>query len=101
MFVMSRRTRLIIEQVYDNLHHALWAVVIAGLFFFVAFDVPRLPEMQARYQAQRALEIEGEHDFYCRKWGMVPGSGKHNLCMSDLQQFRRSVEKRIEDESLF
>ena len=87
--------------VYDNVHMALWATLLAALIFLGAFGIPAMSAGRARYEAARAHQIEAEDAFYCRKWGMGAGSGKHLLCMTDLQQFRRGVEKRLADESDF
>ena len=86
---------------YDNVNMALWAMLIAGLIVFAVFGIPAMSSAQARYQALQARAVEAENAFYCRRWGMGPGSGKHRLCMSDLNQVRRNVEERLADESDF
>ena len=95
------RIKPLVVLVYDNVHMALWATLIAALIFLGAFGIPAMSAGQARYEAERAHQIEAEDAFYCRKWGMGAGSGKHLLCMTDLQQLRRGVEKRLADESDF
>jgi hypothetical protein len=89
------RIRTFVLNVYDNVQFALWAMLIAGLVVFAVFDAPNLLADLARYDGLRANEIQSEDAFYCRKWGMVPGGKHFEGCMSDLQQFRRSVEKQI------
>ncbi len=93
--------KAIVERVYDNVHLALWAAFIAGLIFLGVFGIPKMYGAQALYQAERARQIEAEDGFYCRRWGMVRGGGKHRTCMTDLEQFRRGVEKRLADDSWF
>lgn len=99
--VVHTRIRSLVQRGYDSIHLALWSLLIAGVICFVAFVVPNLPKARTLYEAQRAAQIEAEHDFYCRRWRMVPGTETYRGCMSDLQQFRHSVEQRLVDESLF
>ena len=93
------RMRSVVQRGYDSVHLALWSLLIAGVICFAAFVVPNLPKTRALYEAQRAAQIEAEHDFYCRRWRMVPGSGMYQGCMSDLQQFRHNVEQRLADDA--
>lgn len=96
-----RMNKRVVEQVYDNVHVLLWAILIFALVFFGIFVAPKFPEERAKYQATRALEIASENDFYCRKWGMAPGNANYRDCVFDLQELRKKVERRIDDESLF
>jgi hypothetical protein len=95
------RIRTFVLQVYDNVHLALWAMLIAGLAVFAVFDAPNLLTDLARYNGLRVNEIQNEDVFYCRKWGMGPGHKRFEGCMSDLRQFRRSAEKRFNQENDF
>jgi hypothetical protein len=95
------RIRTFVLQIYDNVHLALWAMLIAGLIVFAVFDAPNLSKGLAHYDAMRANDIQNEDAFYCDKWGMGPGHKRFEGCMSDLRQFRRSVEKRLNQENNF
>jgi hypothetical protein len=66
--------------------------------FFLAFIAPRLPESVARAEALRILEISRENESYCAKWQMGLGTKMHDQCISDLQELRAKVEKRLADE---
>jgi hypothetical protein len=90
-----------VADVYDTVHSALWAVLIAGLIMFVVFDLPAVLKGDRVYETHRARALEAEDNFYCRRWGMAAGSGRHGLCMSDLAHLRAAVEKRAADDSGF
>ncbi len=93
--------RPFLSAAYDNVHMALWAMLIAGLIVMGTFGVPSLLAARSAYEARQVLAVEAEEAFYCSKWGMGAGTSNHNLCMSDLAQFRRGDEKRMADESFF
>ena len=95
----TNQARRIVRRVYDNVNLALWAIAAAMLIVLGVFGVPTPLAHHSRYEAQRAQAIEAEDEFYCRKWGMAAGSGRHSICMTDLEQFRHSVEKRVADEA--
>ncbi len=94
--------RATIERVYDHVHLALWSVLIAFLLFFAFVVLPKAPAEQARHHAMRILQNEAEYDFYCRDWGLIPGTRRYAQCVSDLTQFRHKVEKQfVEDNEPF
>ncbi len=95
----SKKTWVRIGLVYDHVHLALWASLIAFLVYFGVVVVPHIPAAQARFQRHRIEEIRAEHEFYCNKWGMLAPSRAHAQCLLDLQAFRAQVEKRIYDEN--
>ena len=88
-------------RVYDNVEIALWATFLAFVIYFIAFIIPKLPEIRAQTERVRIQEIAAENAFYCEKLGMKVGSDKHEQCLLDLGEFRLKVEKRIYDESEF
>ena len=96
---MPGRKSRILEQIYDNVHIALWSTLITALIFFAIFVVPNIPAARRSYEATRALELASERDFYCRKWGLIPGSAHYRTCMIDLQEYRKKVERRLMEES--
>ena len=91
----------IVGRIYDGIELALWAGLIAGLVVFALFIVPGLPAVQQRSAAAQAAAFEHECDFYCSKWGMPAGTGRHDRCMSDLKQFSRTITKRLEEDAWF
>jgi len=80
---------------------ALWALVVAFVIFFAVMVAPKMPEYRAKQELIRARQIAAEHDGYCRKWGMAPGTHEHTVCAMDLQEFRTRVEQRVVDETSF
>lgn len=98
---MPNRKRHILEQIYDNVHIALWSILTAALIFLGFFVFPNIPAAQRRYEATRALELKSEQDYYCRKWGMIQGSANYHACMMDLQEYRTKVERRLMEEANF
>jgi len=91
--------REIIVRIYDNVHAALWAGLLAFVAYFIVIVAPKIPEAAATAQSQRVLEISAEHHFYCEKWKMGPGTQAHDQCILDLQAFRASIERRFADEN--
>jgi hypothetical protein len=94
-------TREIIVRIYDNVHAALWAGLLAFVAYFIVIVAPKMPEAAATAQRQRDFEISAEHNFYCEKWKMGPGTQAHDQCLLDLQAFRASVERRFADETYY
>lgn len=95
------RIRPLLSRAYDEVHMALWATLIAALIFFGAFGLPSMTADKASYSAARAHANEAEDAAYCDRWGLGSGSGKHRICVSDLEQFRHSIEKRVADDNFF
>jgi hypothetical protein len=91
----------LLSWIYDEVHAALWAILLAFISYFIIFVVPKIPEARDRAEMRRAQEISAEHEWYCNRWGMGPRTEMHNQCLADLQQFRATVEKRIVDDSDF
>jgi hypothetical protein len=98
---MNNKTREFVIRIYDNVHAALWATLLVFVLYFAVFVAPTLPAARARAESQRVLEISAEHDFYCEKWKMGPGTQAYPQCILDLQAFSASVEKRIIDDMEF
>ena len=97
---LSRNAWTIIRQVYDTVHMALWALLVAGVVFLL-LNIPRMQETRAIAEAQRVLEISQENKLYCEKWGMRSGTHEHIICTMDLDAIRAKVEQRIADDSNF
>jgi len=91
----------LVGRIYTGIELALWASLIAGLVVFALFIVPGIPAAQQHSVALRAAEFERECAFYCSKWGMPPGTRRHEHCMSDLKRFSRAIAKRVEKDDLF
>jgi len=91
----SKKVSEIISVIYDNVHYALWAMLVSFVLYFVTIVMPNIPAAQARYQRFRIRQIAAEHEFYCNKWGMGAGTQAHDQCILDLQAFRAKVEQRM------
>ena len=97
----SKKTWDTISVIYDNVHIALWAMLVSFVFYFLTIIAPNIPAAQAKYQRDRIQQIATEHEFYCNKWGMGARTQAHDQCILDLQAFRAQVENRIYDENQF
>jgi hypothetical protein len=92
---LSRNSWATIHRVYDTVHAALWALLIAGTVFLL-LHIPHMREARAIAELQRVQKISEQNKFYCQKWGMPD-----LICMMDLDHIRQEVEQRIADESAF
>jgi hypothetical protein len=97
---LSRNGWTIIRRVYETVHMALWALLVAGVTFLL-LNIPRMQEARAIAEAQQVQQIAEENRFYCEKWGLRVGSHEHVICTMDLVHIRKDVEQRIADESKF
>ncbi len=82
-------------RVYDNVEAALWTLLIIFLIYFFVFVVPKLPDLWARNEAIRVLEIASENGSYCARLGVDRSAEKYNQCLLVLGEFRSKIEKRI------
>lgn len=95
---MTSRTLTIVHRIYDEVHAALWALLVAGALFFLAVVAPRIPEYRAQAERQRIAEIAAENRSFCEKWGMPAGTQRHMQCTLDLGALRASIARRMADE---
>jgi hypothetical protein len=95
----SLKNREIVGRIYDNVEIALWAMLLAFVIYFIAFVIPKVPEIQARAERIRAEEIAAENSSVCEKLGIKRRIDKYNQCLLDVGAFRLKVEKRINDEN--
>jgi hypothetical protein len=93
----SFKTREIVSRVYDNVEIALWAMLLAFVIYFVAFILPKLPEIQAQQERIRVEEIGVENASLCEELGTKRGADKYNQCLLAVGAFRAKVEKRLND----
>jgi hypothetical protein len=98
---MNKRTEELISRIYDNVHIALWAGLFAFVLFFAVMVAPKIPELRAKAESERALAISAEHNFYCDKFGMQADTPAYRQCILDLQAFRAKVLNRSADEAGF
>jgi hypothetical protein len=91
----------IVVRVYEDVETGLWALLITSVIFFIAFVVPRLPEIRAGIARTRAQEIAAENAKYCQELGMKAGTRMYSQCLLTLGDFRLKVEQRIEKENEF
>jgi hypothetical protein len=97
---LSRNVWTVIHRVYDSVHMALWALLVAGAVFLL-LHIPQMRDARAIDEARRALEISQENKLYCEKWGMRAGTHEHIICTMDLDAIRARVEQRIADDNQF
>jgi hypothetical protein len=96
--IKSNGTLALVRSIYDIVHLALWAILVAFVLFFLAFIAPKLPEAAARAEMLRIQEITQENEEYCAKWQMGLGTKMHDQCISDLQELRWKVQNRFADQ---
>ncbi len=97
--VREQNWRVLVGKIYDYVNNVLWAALCAALIFFAVFVAPNVSAIHAAYQADRIVQNEREYDFYCRRFDMLPVTSRYAHCMSDLAQFRRSIERQVAEES--
>jgi hypothetical protein len=95
----SNRVWELISHVYDNVHAALWAALLAFVIYLGIFVIPMLPSIREQYQRVRAQEIADENVLYCNKLNMKMGTQAYNECLLVLGDFRLKVEQRISSEN--
>jgi len=93
----SLKLSQVISRVYDNVEIALWAMLFAFVIYFVAFILPRLPEIQAQAERIRVEEIAVENASVCEELGAKRGTDNYNRCLLVVGAFRAKVEKRVYD----
>jgi hypothetical protein len=96
--IKSKDTLVLARSIYDTVHLALWATLVAFVVFFIAFIAPRLPEAAAKAERLRIQEISQENEEYCGKWQMGFGTTMHEQCISDLQELRAKIQNRLADQ---
>lgn len=89
------RAMALVRGVYDEVHLALWAALIAFLLYFSVFVAPKLPELRAAAEAAQLQQITAENEAFCAKWRMGPESPMHSECLFDLRQFRANIENQL------
>jgi hypothetical protein len=89
----------LIQKIYDDVHAALWAILVAFVLWFSVVVVPTLPQMHARAEMLRDHEIAAEQDAVCGKLGMGPQTAMYRNCISNLEEYRAAMQRRITDES--
>ena len=87
-----------VQSIYDYVHMALWATLVAYVVFFLAFIAPRMPEAAARAERLRIQEISQEDEDYCAKWQIGLGTKMHDQCILDLRELRWKIQNRFADQ---
>ena len=95
----SNRVWELISHVYDNVHAALWATLLAFVIYLGIFVIPMMPRIQEQYQRVRAQEIADENALYCKKLNMKVGTQAFNECLLVLGDFRLKVEQHISNDN--
>jgi hypothetical protein len=94
---MSPKMREVASRVYHQVEIALWAILLAFVIYFIAFEMPNVSETQAQREIIRVQEIAAENAAFCEKLDMKRGTDKYNQCLLDIGQFRLNAEKRVLD----
>jgi len=89
--------REVASRVYHHVEIALWAILLAFVIYFIAFEMPNVSETQAQREIIRVQEIAAENAAFCEKLDMKRGTDKYNQCLLDIGQFRLNAEKRVLD----
>ena len=97
----SSKARELVSRIYDNVEIVLWAMLLAFVVYFVAFILPKVPEIQAQGERIQAEEIAAENASFCETLGTIRGTEKYNQCLLDVGAFRVKVENRINDQNEF
>lgn len=90
-----------IQRIYDEVHAALWALLITGVLYFLTMVAPQLPARQAEIERLRENADAAENVGYCEKWGMPAGTQSNTQCVLDLRQLRAKIEQETVDELTF
>ena len=72
-------------------------MLLAFVIYFVAFILPKLPEIQAQQERIRVEEIAVENASLCEELGTKRGTDKHSQCLLAVGAFRAKVEKYLYD----
>lgn len=89
-----------LARLHSEVECALWAILLAGVLFFVVFVAPGIPAAQRHAAAAETVKFISQCSRYCEKWGLPRGSHRHAACMQDLKKFRAEIEAKIDDELL-
>jgi len=95
---MAWRKTWSLGAIYQTVHSALWALLIAVLLVFVIFYVPQMPERRAAAAAARALDLAEEERAFCEKWGIPATSSRHTACTLDVRSIRTNALQRLEED---
>ena len=89
----------LIQKIYDEVHAALWAMLVAFVLWFSVLVVPTFPQMHARAEMLHDHEIATEQDLYCEKLAMGPKTAMYRKCISSLEEYRAKIQQDITDGS--
>jgi len=89
----------LIQKIYDDVHAALWAILVAFVLWFWVVVVPTLPQIHARAEMLHDHEIATEQDAVCGELGMGSQTTMYRNCISNLEEYRAAMQRRIVDES--
>jgi hypothetical protein len=98
---MSPKTLATIQRIYDEVHAALWALLIAGVVYLLTVVLPQLPARQAEAERLQEQQHTAEDRYLCEKWGIPAGGQHHRQCVLDLRQLRDKIALEVTDELSF
>src|ERR1035437_2269151 len=97
----SSKARELVSRIYDNVEIALWAMLLAFVVSFVAFILPKVPEIRAQGERIQADEMVAENASICVTQHRIRANEMYNQCLLDVGAFRVKVEKRFNDQNEF
>ena len=97
----SKKTMALARLIYDEVNIAAWSALAAFVLYFLVAVAPKMQEFRAQAEWQRAKDVAAEHEYYCARFRMGPGTAGHSQCLADVQEFRAKVEQRIADDISF
>lgn len=98
---MSPKTLAAIQRIYEEVHAALWALLIAGVVYFVVVVLPQVPARQAEAERLQEQRHSAEDKQLCEKWGISAGTQHYGECVFDLGGFRQKIALETADELSF
>ncbi|HEY6701824.1 MAG TPA: hypothetical protein VI137_13605 [Pseudolabrys sp.] len=73
----------------------LWATGILALLAFIWWNTYTAAGARAALEQQQTIEMALESRRVCEKWGMPPGTKRHDICVADIEAVRDHHTKRV------
>jgi hypothetical protein len=93
--------RTAVQRIYNEVHAALWALLIVFVLYFLATVLPQLPARRAEAERLREQAEAAENIRYCERWGMPAGTRRNSQCTFDLRLLRTKIERDLTEELTF
>jgi hypothetical protein len=86
--------------IYRAIERSIWALAPFLLVLLLVLNYRSLQDADDQAAVGWANDVAAENLDYCSKWGMPPGSGKHQSCIRDLVGIRARAEQRLRDQAV-